>query len=197
MISKNDGQDKDKEQNKEQCQDCLALKEKIIVLEKDLKESNDKYLYLLADFDNYKKHLQKVFDETKETANEKLLFELLTFADDFDRAFETIKDEESKSSTYTSEALTSVSHSDAQKGVLIIKENFAKLLNDFGVKKIDAIGKIADPKFHEILLTEKSDRDKGTILEELQKGYTYKNKILRHAKVRISEWGDWKWQKKK
>ncbi len=178
MISKSnteDVQNKDKEQNKEQkeeCQDCLALKEKIIVLEKDLKESNDKYLYLLADFDNYKKHMQKVFDETKEFQNEKLLSELLVFADDFDRAYEIIKDEDAKSST------------------LMIKENFAKLLNDFGVKRIDALGKMADPNFHEVLITEKSDKDKGTILEELQKGYTYRNKVLRYSKVKVSEGSD-------
>lgn len=160
--------EQNKTENKE-CKDCLELKEKIIVLEKELKESNDKSLYLLADFDNFKKHMQKVFDENKECANEKMLKELLTISDDFDRAFEKIKDE------------------DAKQGVLMIKENFTKLLNDFGVKKIEALGGIADPKLHEVLLTEKSDKEQGTILEELQKGYTYKNKILRYSKVKSAQ----------
>lgn len=174
MISKDNTKDVQTEnlQNETQtieCENCLALQNKLEMFEKDLKESKDNYLYLLADFDNYKKYTQKIFDETKEFQNEKLLFELLIFADDFDRASEIIKDEEVK------------------KGILMIKENLAKLLNDFDVKKIDAIGKIVDPKFHEVIVTEKSDLPVGTILEELQKGYIYKNKILRYSKVKVAE----------
>lgn len=174
MVSKDNTEDvqtenSQNEEQKQECENCLALQNKLDGLEKDLKESKDNYLYLLADFDNYKKHIQKIFDETKEFQNEKLLSELLIFLDDFDRASEIIKDEESK------------------KGILLIKENLIKLLNEFGVKKIEALGKIADPKFHEVIVTEKLDKTSGTILEELQKGYTYKNKILRYSKVKVAE----------
>jgi molecular chaperone GrpE len=61
-----------------------------------------------------------------------------------------------------------------------------KLLHSYEVKKIDALGKQLDTNYHEVLLQEESEKPEGEIIEELQKGYTYKNKVLRFTKVKLS-----------
>ena len=63
-----------------------------------------------------------------------------------------------------------------------------KALDEQGVKKIDAVGKLFDVDFHEALMQRPDDSvEPHTVLEEIEKGYTYKDKVLRHSKVIVSE----------
>ncbi len=69
----------------------------------------------------------------------------------------------------------------------MIYNNLINVLKSHGVKKIDAVGKKFDPYYHEALLKEKSDKEDGIILEEIQPGYMLKSKVIRHSKVKVVE----------
>ncbi len=147
----------------------IILSQQNKTLEQELQENKQRNLYLMADFENYKKHIDKTLQIEREFSNEKLLKELLNIVDDFERALTTIKD------------------SDDLKGITLVYNNLIKFLHSYDVKKIDAIGKQLDVNLHEVLLQEESQEKEGIVLEELQKGYTYKNKVLRYAKVKVSQ----------
>jgi len=62
-----------------------------------------------------------------------------------------------------------------------------KILKEYQVKKIDCLGKQFDANLEEVLMQEESEKPEGTILEELQKGYTYKDRVLRYSKVKLAQ----------
>ncbi|RLJ02625.1 MAG: nucleotide exchange factor GrpE [Candidatus Aenigmatarchaeota archaeon] len=128
----------------------------------------DQLKYLQADFDNYKKIVLRERENFVKQANENLIKELLTILDEFERSFVLIKNK------------------DDLRGLELIYKNFLKILEKFGLKKIEAVGKKFDPYYHEVLLKEKSDKDEGIILEEFQSGYLLNGKVIRHSKVKIS-----------
>ena len=123
----------------------------------------------MADFDNYKKHIDKQLELSIEHSNEKLLKEILNIVDEFEIS------------------LTHIKNQDDLKGITLIYNNLMKLLNNHDVKRIDCLGKQFDVKYCEVLLQEESNEKEGTVLQELQKGYIYKNKILRFAKVKVAK----------
>ena len=135
-------------------------------------ESAENYLeqlkYLQADFENFKKRVLKEREEFVNTANENLIKELLTILDDFERAICVMKNK------------------DDLKGMEMIYENYLKILEKFGLKRIGAEGKKFDPYLHEALLKENSEKEEGLVLEEFQKGYLLNGKVIRHSKVKIS-----------
>lgn len=124
--------------------------------------------YLQADFENYKKAIEKEKQQFINFANEKLIKELLTILDDFERALKTIKDKEHK------------------QGLNLLYQNFLKILENQGLKKIESLNKEFDPYYHEAILKEKSNKD-DIVLEEIQKGYLLNSKVIRHTKVKVSE----------
>jgi molecular chaperone GrpE len=146
------------------------LKEK----ERLLSECKDQLLRLQAEFENYKKQLDKEKEEFMLNANESLIKDLLIVLDDFERAIKEIK-----------------KHRGGDKklidGFELIYKNFFKILEQRGLKRIDALGKKFDPYYHEALLQAHSEEEEGTILEEFQKGYLLNNKVIRHSKVKISK----------
>ncbi len=124
--------------------------------------------YLKADFENYRKKVLKEREEFVNQANENLIKRLLIILDDFEKAIYSMKNKEDL------------------KGVELIYKNFWDLLKQFGLKRIEAKGKEFDPYYHEVLLKERSNKEEGTILEELQKGYLLNGKVIRHSKVKVS-----------
>lgn len=165
--------DGEKSKKKEKVEEKLGQENK--ELKKELSETKlaETYLeqlkYLQADFDNYKKRVLKEREEFISQVNEKLIKELLTVLDDFERSLVSIKNKEDL------------------KGMELIYKNFLKILESFGLRKIEAEGRKFDPYYHEVLLKEKSDKEEGIILEEFQKGYLLNGKVIRHSKVKISE----------
>ncbi len=124
--------------------------------------------YLQADFENYKKRISKERVEFINTANENLIRELLAVLDDFGMANTHAKNQEDLG------------------GLKLIHKNFLKILEKFGLKKIETEGKKFDHYFHDVLLKEPSDEEEGIILEELQAGYLLNGKVIRHSKIKIS-----------
>ena len=88
--------------------------------------------------------------------------------DDIENAIEKTEDEEPK------------------RGFEIIHNKLLKILLSNGVKPIKTNGKKFDPYYHEVVIKEKSNKEDGIILEEIQKGYMFNNKVIRHSKVKIS-----------
>ena len=124
---------------------------------------------LQAEFENYKKRTDKENQAFRKFANAEMIKSLLPLLDSFEMALKNTQDKEK-----------------FVKGVELIYAQFYSLLEDLGVKQIDALGKQFDPYLHEVLLQEKSDKE-DIILEELQKGYTLNDSVLRHTKVKVGK----------
>ena len=151
------------EETKEQNQDEIQeLKEK-------LEKKEDKLLRLQAEFENYRKRTQKEKQQLQNTANKKLLKQLLPILDNFELA---LQNEEGKN---------------FKKGVEMIFSQLTETLHDQGLQKIQATKKF-NPNLHEAVLVEEGKQNK--ILEELQAGYKVGEDVIRHAKVKISKKGD-------
>lgn len=130
---------------------------------------------LQADFENFKKRTEKQNSNLQIYANQKLLCNFLPILDDFENSIKH---------------LDKTNEQDLKKGLLLIHQKLKQTLEGEGVKEIQCIHQKLDPFKHEVLLQECSNKENGTILEEIQKGYTYKDSILRHSKVKISKGGD-------
>jgi len=122
-----------------------------------------------ANFENYRKQTEKRMEEFQQFATKDLLLQILPILDNLELALKT--------STQNVE--------DLKKGVEMIYAQIFQLLENQGLQPIDCQGKF-NPHLHEALMKEGSDQPEGTILEELQKGFTLNDRVIRHAKVKIS-----------
>ena len=148
------------------------LKEQLAEKEKQIEEQKNKLLRALADLDNYKKRANLEKDELVRYSNEVLAKELLPAIDGFARAMDFAK-------KLNSEDLT--------KGIALIKKQIEDAFMKFGVKEIVSVGKPYDANFHEAILMKESDMEPGIVLEEMQKGYTMHERLLRPAMVIVSK----------
>lgn len=140
---------------------------------KDLAEAKDKSLRLVAEFDNARKRFDRDRVEFIKYANEGLISDFLTIMDDLDRVV----------------IAANANHQDYQaflKGVEMVMARIHELLRKNNVKPIDALGKPFDPHSHEVLMQEPSDKEDGTVIEELQKGYLLGEKVIRTSKVKVA-----------
>jgi len=144
------------------------LKKQLIEAKELAKERMDHLKYLQADFDNYRKKFDKEKEHIVKLANEALVKELIVILDDFDAAIK-LSEEENK------------------KGLLTLKKKFFEILSNQGLNEIEAIGRKFNPEFHEVLCKELSEHDEDTVIEEIQKGYALKSKVIRASKVKVSK----------
>ena len=139
----------------------------------EFKEANDKYLRLYAEFDNYRKRVNKDKEELIRYGNERLLHELLPFIDHLEMALKHASNESS---------------SGLVQGVEITLKGLKKTLDKFGLTEIEAEGKPFDPSIHHaISQVEREDADENIVVEELRKGYRLKDKVLRASLVAVSK----------
>jgi molecular chaperone GrpE len=148
------------------------MQAKISELQKSLNEQEkvaderlEKMKYLQADFDNYRKHFDKEKEKVVELANESLIKDLLAVLDDFEAAAPAACEKD-------------------RDGIEMLYQKLYKILEDNGLKEIT--NEKFDPHFHEAVLREESEKEDGTILESLQKGFMLKSKVIRPAKVKVS-----------
>ena len=133
----------------------------------------DKLLRTAADFDNYRKRAQQEKLELYESANADLIRRLLPVLDDLDRF---------------ADAGNSSADDPLSQGVSLIRKNLVKILQDTGLQEMATKGALFDPSKHDaLMLVDADDVEPHTVVEEHQKGYEFKNKILRHAKVIVSK----------
>ncbi len=147
----------------------------IETLKSRIKELEEKILYKDAELINYRKRKDDEVSNMLKYANSDMIIPILTIVDDFERAIsldDNILDDE------VSKFLS---------GFKMIYTRLKKILDDFEVKEIDALNKEFDPKYHQAVFTVKDDRGPNIVLEVLQKGYMYKDKVIRPAMVKVSE----------
>jgi molecular chaperone GrpE len=134
---------------------------------------NDKYLRLHAEFDNYRRRTAQESLRLIESANTKLLGDLVEVVENFDRA--------------TSPDHKAASLEDFEKGIVMIQSQFKNVLQKFGLESIDPVGEKFDPNRHEALMNQPSEEVvEGNIITVFQKGYSVKEKVIKHAKVIVS-----------
>ena len=138
-------------------------------------EWRDKYLRLSAEFDNYRKRTLKEKAELTVMGGERVIKSLLPVLDDMDRALDAMQN---------SEDIESV-----RSGIELIGNKMRDMLSAEGLKEIEAIGLELDTDFHEAVATTPAPnrRGRGKIVDVAQKGYTFKDKVVRHSKVVVGE----------
>lgn len=149
-------------------------KEEVKTLQAQVAESKNRYVRLMAEFDNFRRRTAKEQLELIETANGKLLEKLSEVLDNFERA---ASPENNKQKDYDAFA----------KGIQMIHDQFAKILKDAGLEQLDPVGEPFDPNYHEALMHQASDTvPESHVVQVFQKGYKLKNKLLKTAKVIVS-----------
>lgn len=141
----------------------------------NLEKSKKEYLFLLAEFDNFRKRTLKEKSELIKNASENAMKDLLPVVDDFERALQAI---------HESTDLQSV-----KDGIDLIYNKFVKYLEKNGVKPIESNNAEFNTEFHEAVTTFPTDDDskKGKVIDTVQKGYTINDKVLRHSKVVVGQ----------
>ena len=147
---------------------------KIAELEVQLKEWQDKFLRKAAEFENYKRRTENDQFNLINYAAESFITKLLPVVDDFERSMEHIDNLENNKSV--------------KEGIKLVYEKLLKLLNEQGVKKMQTKGEPFNVDFHDALMQRKDTSvPPHTVLEEVEAGYLYRDKVIRHAKVIVSE----------
>ena len=138
------------------------------------KEKKD-YMFLMADFDNFRKRVRREKEDLLKNGNEKVLAGLLPIVDDFERGLEATRDSEDPNAI--------------REGMELIYNKLIKYLEQNGVKAMESTGMDFDADLHEAIATipAPSEDLKGKVIDTTQKGYTINDKVLRHAKVAVGE----------
>lgn len=145
----------------------------LAALRQQLKEAEDKVLRLAADFDNSRKRLERERQTLLKYAEENVLRELLPGIDNLERAM--------------GQGLESGSIDSLLKGLELTRNGLLETLGRFGVEQIRSIGEAFDPNIHEAIAMQQSvDVPGNVVISEFQKGYRYKERLLRAAKVIVS-----------
>lgn len=178
LNEKNEKKSAKKDVKKEDKKDkeIKKLQDEIDTLKKELQDKDEKVLRNTAELMNFKRRKEQETANLLKYANEDFIIELLPVIDNFERA---IKLDDNDLSDDVSKFLS---------GFKMIFGNMNNILSKFEIKEIEALGIEFDPNFHQAVLME-SDKEKpaGVVLEVLQKGYMYKDKVIRPAMVKVNE----------
>lgn len=140
-------------------------------LKAELNEANDRYLRLYAEFDNFKRRTSKERVELLQTAGRDVIADLLTVLDDFERAAKSM------------ESATDIEP--VKEGVALVHSKLKNILANKGLKEMNAKGAAFDADLHEAItnIPAPSDDLKGKVIDEIEKGYSLNDKVIRFAKV--------------
>ncbi len=133
---------------------------------------SDKLMRTAAEFDNYKKRTAREKEDFYKMAVCETIAPLLPVVDNLERA--------------VSAAENSGDDGSVLEGIKMIKKQFDDALSSIGVEPIAAVGNEFDPERHNAVMTEDSDEAENTVIEEFQRGYIYKDKVIRHSMVKVS-----------
>jgi len=169
--------DHKQEQKEARKNKILLTAEEFQALEDKARKSDEYFnslLRLQADFDNYKKRLEKEKAEFIKFANEGIITEILKILDDFERAVEAGRTKHDFDILY--------------KGIEMIRNDLKDFLKQEGIKEIEAKGKPFNPHEHEAMMQEETDaHPEDSVIEEFQKGYTFNGRVIRPSKVKVAK----------
>jgi len=133
----------------------------------------DKNRRQMAEFDNFRKRTEKEKSVMYEIGAKDIIEKILPIVDNFERGFDAISDEE-KSSPFT-------------EGMEKVFKQLTKALDDAGVKTIEAVGQTFDPNFHNAVMhIEDEELGENIVADEFQKGYIYRESVVRHSMVKVA-----------
>ena len=148
-----------------------GIAEKIERLQENVREERDRYLRTLADFKNYRRHIERDGNKLAEDSKREMILPLLDIIDDMEKALQWASNGE----------LT------LMKGVRNIHQKLLVLLETLGVLPFDSVGTLFNHDLHEAVgVAEHEDIAPGTVVDELRRGYLWKNELLRPAQVRVA-----------
>lgn len=152
-----------------------ALKNALQERQEALEKEKNEYLFLMAEFDNFKKRTMREKAEILKNGAENVLKGLLPIIDDFERGMDAIKG--------TSDAAS------VKEGMELIYNKFIKYLNQNGVKEIPTKDETFDVDIHEAIamVPVEDESQKGKVIDTVQKGYKLNDKVIRHAKVVVAQ----------
>ena len=141
-------------------------------LQADLDRFRDLALRSQADFDNYKKRAAREKEDAVKYANSSLLQRLVSILDNFELGLAAAKTESEQSPIYS--------------GMVLVQKQLNDLLEENGLQAIEAEGKKFDPNLHEAIAHEPSQSPEGTVIRQARRGYRFKDRLLRPARVVVS-----------
>ncbi|MAV92788.1 MAG: nucleotide exchange factor GrpE [Candidatus Marinimicrobia bacterium] len=150
----------------------IKSKQNISDLKKQIKAAEDKHMRLLAEFDNYKKRKINEIEKLIKYEGFDFFKSVLPILDDIDRTL-NLKDVIKNKSIFD--------------GFSMIKSKILNLLESKEISTYHSLNESFNPDFHEAIMMKKTKKDSNIVIEEYEKGYMYKDKVLRHAKVIVSE----------
>jgi molecular chaperone GrpE len=140
-------------------------------LKDELRREHEIFLRSLADFDNYRKRIERERANAADESKREMILSLLNVMDDFEHALEHIED----------------SPASVTAGLRAIQRRMFRLVEEQGVIPFESVGHPFDPALHEAVVSEEShEEEPGTVLDELSKGYLWEGKLLRPARVRVA-----------
>jgi molecular chaperone GrpE len=153
--------------------DSTGATDEVAILRQEVEEWRDKYLRAKAELQNAMRRATNERLEAVQYANADLLRALLDVVDDFDRTLEI---------SHASESVEAV-----VEGVRLIRDKMEKLLRDHAVEPIDAQDEKFDPNLHQALMRQPTnDHEPGTVVQQVQRGYKHRERVLRPAKVIVA-----------
>ena len=141
-------------------------------LQADLDRFRDLALRSQADFENYKKRAAREKEDAVKYANSSLLQRLVSILDNFELGLAAAKTESEQSPIYS--------------GMVLVQKQLNDLLEENGLQTIEADGKKFDPNLHEAIAHEPSGSAEGTVIRQARRGYRFKDRLLRPARVVVS-----------
>lgn len=174
-VEINDVETADGEAEDEEMSELESLKNLLQQKEDEVEKEKKEYLFLMAEFDNFRKRTLRERTDLLKSAGEKVLKGLLPIVDDFERGLDAIKD------SSDAEAV--------KEGMVLIYNKLIKYLADNGVKAMESTGADFDTELHEAVAMVPADDEtpKGKVKDTVSKGYTINDKVLRHAKVVVAQ----------
>ncbi|MFC2082339.1 nucleotide exchange factor GrpE [Bacteroidota bacterium] len=174
QTNKIDVEIKEKVSDAEESEVELTDEQKVQKYEEEIATLKDTLLRKAAEFENYKRRNENDQANIFKYAAEGFILSILPVYDDLERSLAHIDDDNNIKSV--------------KDGLKMVFDKFSKILEDQGIKKIESIGKPFDFNYHEALMQrEEESVPSHTVLEEIEAGYMYKDKVLRHSKVIVSQ----------
>ena len=161
----------DEKQENNQSQNAPGQLSELETLKKQCEEYLDGWKRAKADFINYRKDEAKRLDAILKFSNETIIKDLISVLDSFDLAIQSLGGD-----------------SKVEKGVYLIRTQLEDILKKYGLERIIvSVGQLFDPALHEAIASVESDKPSGTIIDEVEKGYTLSGKLVRAARVKVAK----------
>lgn len=141
-------------------------------LEEKLAELEDQRVRQLAEFENFRKRSEKEKTQMFEIGAKTVIEKILPVIDNFERGLDAVTDDQKDSSFV--------------QGMELVYKQFLTSFEEIGVKPIEAVGQEFDPNLHNaVMMVDDEEKESGTVAEEMQKGYMYKESVVRHSMVKV------------